>query len=254
MIQKVWNRIHHRIAPLFLGRHPHNTCLSFNWHTVRHVVCFMLRQRDLLGSQKRRFVDVGGGASPYHQFFRNAATSFTCVDVAFSADSNPTGEISQLIGTAENMPLQDGSMDVALCNQVLEHVQDPVKACAEIHRVLATDGWFIGSVPHLSPVHLEPWDFRRFTDLGLRQLLENQGFRDIQIEGNGAVFSSAAFLISMDLMLSRRKQGHPQQFYSTRALLLSPLVGALNLTGWLLDRLLGDSGRSPANLCWTARR
>ena len=45
------------------------------------------------------------------------------------------------------MPFEDHTFDVVLCNHVLEHVPDDLKAMREIYRVLKPGGWAIMQVP-----------------------------------------------------------------------------------------------------------
>ena len=45
-----------------------------------------------------------------------------------------------LEGTAEEIPLPDGSQDLVVCESVLEHVDSPTKSLDEIYRVLAPGG------------------------------------------------------------------------------------------------------------------
>ena len=40
-----------------------------------------------------------------------------------------------------NMPFQNNSFDIILCNHVLEHVEDDKKAIKEINRVMKKDGF-----------------------------------------------------------------------------------------------------------------
>ena len=47
---------------------------------------------------------------------------------------NPRAELR---GPVEALPVDDGSFDVVLCNQVLEHVDDPALAIRELFRVVA---------------------------------------------------------------------------------------------------------------------
>lgn len=48
----------------------------------------------------------------------------------------------------EALPFADGSFDVVVFTEVMEHVRFPRKVLAEIRRVLSPDGTLIGSVPN----------------------------------------------------------------------------------------------------------
>lgn len=50
------------------------------------------------------------------------------------------------------IPFGENHFDVVLCNHVLEHVRDDIKAMSEIKRVLKPGGWAILQVPFFSPV------------------------------------------------------------------------------------------------------
>jgi SAM-dependent methyltransferase len=50
------------------------------------------------------------------------------------------------------MPFADNTFDAVLCNHVLEHVTNDIKAMEEIRRVLKPGGWAILQVPFFSPV------------------------------------------------------------------------------------------------------
>ena len=52
-----------------------------------------------------------------------------------------------LIGSAYSIPLPDGSVDIVICSEVLEHLHEYADAINEIHRVLKPGGKFYASVP-----------------------------------------------------------------------------------------------------------
>ncbi len=68
------------------------------------------------------------------------------------------------------LPFEDDSVDQIICDQVLEHVQNPSAAVAEMHRVLRSGGYAYVSVPFMYPFHASPSDFQRFTHIGLGNL------------------------------------------------------------------------------------
>jgi ubiquinone/menaquinone biosynthesis C-methylase UbiE len=248
------NKILSKVSPLILGKHPDNTIFSFNYQNVRHISKFIKINRCNFSGNKNILIDIGSGSSPYFPVFSDIVQDYVAIDSSDSLPKNESRPIRQIIGFAEQLPLDNSSADIVLSNQVLEHVLDPIKAVSEMYRVLKPNGLCIGSVPHISPVHLEPYDFRRYTDLGLEKLLKDAGFINIKIEGNGGVYSSVALMIAMDWMLTSRQEGKPQGFSTSRALFLSPIVGFMNALALILDKILGNKNRTPANLCWTASK
>jgi SAM-dependent methyltransferase len=46
------------------------------------------------------------------------------------------------------LDFEDASFDVAVAGELLEHLRDPHRLVAEIHRVLRPGGTFVGSVPN----------------------------------------------------------------------------------------------------------
>ena len=47
----------------------------------------------------------------------------------------------------QNIPLGDESVDIIICNHLLEHVEDDRRAMAELYRILKRGGWGIMLVP-----------------------------------------------------------------------------------------------------------
>jgi|SRR3990167_3567400 len=69
--------------------------------------------------------------------------------------------------------IADGSFDLVVCTEVLEHVTQPFKAVAELHRLLKPQGLVFVSTPFDLRIHGPLPDCWRFTEHGLRVLFEN---------------------------------------------------------------------------------
>ena len=66
--------------------------------------------------------------------------------------------------------------DFVICEQVLEHVPDPVRAVDTLHALCRPGGALLVSTPFLVRIHGSPDDFWRFTPNGLTLLLQRGGF------------------------------------------------------------------------------
>ena len=78
--------------------------------------------------------------------------------------------LTQFVADGHQIPLRDGSVDGVLVQAGLEHVLDPWRVVAEIHRVLKDDGLVYAETPFMQQVHEGPYDFTRFTESGHRYL------------------------------------------------------------------------------------
>jgi SAM-dependent methyltransferase len=85
---------------------------------------------------------------------------------------------TNLVCDALRIPFADGTFDGVTAIAVLEHVLEPERAVAEIHRVLRPGGIVLAETPFMQQVHGGPFDFTRFTDLGHRRLFRR--FEEIE--------------------------------------------------------------------------
>lgn len=67
--------------------------------------------------------------------------------------------------------------DLIIAEQVFEHVLRPDKAASHVYQMLRPGGVFVISTPFLLKVHGSPLDLYRWTEDGMRQLLEAVGFK-----------------------------------------------------------------------------
>jgi SAM-dependent methyltransferase len=72
-----------------------------------------------------------------------------------------------IVADVEKLPFRDGVFTRVECDAVLEHVNDPSAAVAEILRVTEAGGFAHLVTPFCHPFHEYPKDYRRFTPDGL---------------------------------------------------------------------------------------
>jgi SAM-dependent methyltransferase len=142
-------------------------------------------------------LDAGSGRSPYKRQLESRGIKVISVD-----RENRTGKVDLVADIQDLSELDDSSLQMVLCTQVLEHVPNPALALSEFSRVLATGGFLILTVPHLSMLHEEPHDYWRYTRHGLRELLEKQGFDIIEIAETGGLISFFGHICSLALWSS----------------------------------------------------
>ncbi|NJK41751.1 MAG: methyltransferase domain-containing protein [Acaryochloridaceae cyanobacterium SU_2_1] len=80
---------------------------------------------------------------------------------------------TMLVCDAHDLPFMSESFDGVIIQAVLEHVVDPHRCVAEIHRVLKPGGIVYAETPFMQQVHMGRHDFTRFTHLGHRRLFRN---------------------------------------------------------------------------------
>ena len=75
--------------------------------------------------------------------------------------------------------------DVIVCEQVLEHVVDPVVAIRTLRSLCRPGGHLVVSTPFLVRLHDHPGDYWRFTPAGLQLLLDRGGWREVNVNSWG---------------------------------------------------------------------
>ncbi len=94
-----------------------------------------------------------------------------------------------IVGDIHKMPFADNSLEAIICLAVLEHVENPIRACQEIYRVLQVGGYCFVYVPFLYYYHAEKGyygDYWRFSRDTINYLFK--GFKTIEIESvRGAI-------------------------------------------------------------------
>jgi SAM-dependent methyltransferase len=106
-------------------------------------------------------LDVGGGPGYFARSFRAAGARY--VGVELDALSDMPAETFAVHGSGTSLPLRSGSIGVAYCSNVLEHVARPWQVADELVRVTRPGGTiFLSFTPWLSPWgghETAPWHY-----------------------------------------------------------------------------------------------
>jgi SAM-dependent methyltransferase len=102
---------------------------------------------------------------------------------------------SDVQGDLLSTPFKDDAANLVICSEVLEHLEDPIKALKEIHRVLISGSYLIVTVPLVWGVH-DHVDYQRWTERALRKHLASTGFRIIELRKRGGIFSLIGSIIT----------------------------------------------------------
>lgn len=188
-------------------------------------------------------LDIGCGAKPYAEAGPRVER-WIGVDLA----DNPEADIN---GTAYAIPVSDAYADCVLCTQVLEHLEDPRAALVEFGRVLKPNGLLILSVPQYWPLHEEPRDFFRYTEIGLTTVMRSCGFDIVEHRRQGVGIAVAGQALNNAILCA----GDTFSFKESLAFKASkaPFYLAVNLATALLNPLLKTS-RDVLNHTVVARR
>jgi SAM-dependent methyltransferase len=177
------------------------------------------RAHDDLGEY--RLLDVGCGQKPYEPFFTPYVSSYVGVDPV----DNPRAELK---GPVEDLPVADGSFDVVLCSQVLEHCDDPARAVAELHRATALGGRLLLSTHGVQVYHPSPADYWRWTHAGLEKVLrENGEWASVRVSPASGTTACVAMLVNMYIDLAARR--------AHLGVLAKPVIAALNTLAEAID-------------------
>ncbi|MBC7922289.1 MAG: methyltransferase domain-containing protein [Ferruginibacter sp.] len=132
---------------------------------------FLRREQNLV------LADYGCGNKPYEPLVAPYVGQYLGIDLP----ENPRADI--VISPQGKIHATDGSVDVVLSTQVLEHVENPLFYLAEAHRILRDRGLLILSTHGYWMFHPDPNDFWRWTSTGLQKIVRESGFEIHYFQG-----------------------------------------------------------------------
>lgn len=139
-----------------------------------------------------------------------------------------------IFGDGQLLPIRSNSVDTVLLLDVLEHIENPKKAIAEIERVLRPEGRLIIQVPFMYPLHDEPFDFQRWTIHGLRVLAKTNNFIVERERTSGTPLETAALLANLAISKSVLNWFRKRNFLIIFFPLFVLLIPVINIFAWIL--------------------
>lgn len=130
-------------------------------------------------------LDAGAGECAYKDRF--TAHRYLAIDLGIGDRAWNYSQLDAIADLAA-VPLRDGSFDAAVNIVTLEHVREPACVLAELARVLKPGGRLLLVAPHEWEEHQTPHDYFRYTQFGLRYLLQRAGFDEVETRPVGGFF------------------------------------------------------------------
>lgn len=106
--------------------------------------------RRRVGRDGGRVLNIGIGPGRLERLLLERGWRVACLDPGAKAlAANAPAGVDARCGYAQEMPFDAAAFEVVIASEVLEHIEPATRerALAEVARVLAPGGWFIGSVP-----------------------------------------------------------------------------------------------------------
>jgi len=128
-------------------------------------------------------VGSGDGSAAYLDVAAVEGATILETDVSLAGNA-------RVVCDASDLPFDDGSFSLVVCQAVLEHVLEPDRCVQEMHRVLRPGGAIYATTPFMQQVHMGEFDFMRFTRSGHRWL-----FRNFDELGSGVATGPASALV-----------------------------------------------------------
>ncbi len=111
-------------------------CLSLERH---RLIWYYLNHKTDFFSKKYKLLHIAPEQHFYARFKKLENIEYVTADI-----ESPLADIKLDI---QDMPFEDNTFDIVMCNHVFEHVPDDKKAMREVLRVLKPNGWAVLQVP-----------------------------------------------------------------------------------------------------------
>jgi len=139
-----------------------------------------------------KILDVGPGDYEYYYQPLFKDKTFESLDIK----QNRWGTIDTVANIHKKTPIADNTYDTILILDTLEHLKYPRRALKEIRRILKSGGLLICCAPLHCEIHNYPGDYWRFTPHGIKLLLEETGFKILDIRLKSRISNDQSEVLS----------------------------------------------------------
>jgi SAM-dependent methyltransferase len=133
-----------------------------------------------------KVLDVGAGEAPYRDIFNNC--EYHTLDLGVGESEWDYSELTYK-ASVYDMPIENNTYDYVLASQLFEHLAEPKEAMKEVYRILKPGGELFITVPFHQNEHQTPHDYYRYTSFGLKYILKESGFENMEIKPMGGRYT-----------------------------------------------------------------
>lgn len=138
-------------------------CLSLERH---RLIWLYLKERTDFFKEKLDVLHIAPEACFINRFEKQHGDRYITADI-----ESPLAKVKMDI---HDIPFKENTFDAVLCNHVLEHVRDDIRAMQEIRRVLKPGGFSILQVPFFYPLPEKTFEDPSITDPRQREKIFGQ--------------------------------------------------------------------------------
>ncbi|WP_224483598.1 class I SAM-dependent methyltransferase [Robertkochia aurantiaca] len=133
-------RSYRSFLPYGYGKQRDNVLAPGTLSLERHRLLWLfLKQHTNFFNDRLRVLHFAPEQAFYSRFRKMLNLDYTTTDL-----NSPLADVKADIC---DLPFEDNSFDVILCNHVLEHIPDDQKAISELYRIMRPGGWGVFQVP-----------------------------------------------------------------------------------------------------------
>jgi SAM-dependent methyltransferase len=126
--------------------------------------CIVKYIENIFTNSNDKILDIGSGQYPYyHKFMKGKIIAFDMEN--FSR--------TDAVGDANFLPFRKNSFDKVIMVNSIYYFRNPFKVIEDVSKILKKNGKLVIIAPFFYPIHDVPIDQYRFTEFGLKTILED---------------------------------------------------------------------------------